>query len=119
MRHRNKGRSLSRTPSHRLALLRNLSISIIKYGAIHTTLPKAKEVRRFLEKLITKAKHNTLASKRFLFSKLINKESVYFVFSDLIQRFKNRAGGYLRILKIKNRVSDSAPMAIIGFVDVI
>ena len=117
MRHRNKGRYLNRTCSHRFSLLRNLSISIIKYGVIRTTLPKAKEVRMFLEKLITRAKIDNVSNRRFVFSKLINKESVYCMFSEIIHRFKYRNGGYLRILKINNRIGDAAPMALIGFVD--
>ncbi len=118
MRHRNRGRHFSRTSSHRLQLLRNLSISIVKYGVICTTIFKAKEVRMYLEKLITKAKVDTIANRRFLFSKLNNRESVYSIFTDVVCRFKSRNGGYLRILKLsKSRSGDSAPLALVGFVD--
>lgn len=117
MRHFKKGRSFSRTGAHRLALLRNLSIAIINYEVIRTTIYKAKEVRGFLEKLITKTKIDSVQHRRLIFSKLMNKKAVDQLYRVIAPRFLVRPGGYLRILKIKERIGDCAPMALIGFVD--
>lgn len=117
MRHRNKGRHLNRTRSSYRSLLRSLAISIITYGIITTTVAKGKEVRGFLEKLITKAKGGELHHRRIVSSRLNNKEAVYRLFSVIIPRFQERAGGYLKILKYKNRSGDNAPLVYIGFVD--
>jgi large subunit ribosomal protein L17 len=116
MRHKKIGRYLSRTGSHRKAMFRNMSISIIKHEVIKTTLPKAKEVRRILEPLITLSKIDSVKNRRLIFSKLNNKKIINKIFS-LGTRFLNRPGGYLRIIKAGYRKGDAAPMAIISLID--
>ncbi len=117
MRHRKSGRHLNRTSAHRRALMRNLSISLIEHEMIQTTLPKAKELRRAAEPLITLAKKDTLANRRIAFNRLRNKAAVGKLFSELGPRFRNRPGGYSRVLKMGFRSGDSAPMALIELVD--
>jgi len=117
MRHRHGLRKLNRTSSHRLAMLRNMSISLLRHEAIKTTLPKAKELRRVVEPLITLGKKETLANKRLAFNRLRDREVVVKLFGELGPRYANRNGGYLRILKIANRQGDNAPMAYIELVD--
>ena len=117
MKHRIKGRKLSRTSSHRKALLRNLTISLVKYELIKTTLPKAKELRPFIEKIVTMAKIDSLANRRLVLSILANEEAVDKLFAKIGKRVSARNGGYTRILKYGFRTGDKAPMAIIEFVD--
>ena len=111
MRHRHGLRKLNRTSAHRLAMLRNMMVSLIKHEAIKTTLPKAKELRRVIEPMITLAKEPTLANKRLAFSRLRDREAV------VGPRFAARQGGYTRILKMGFRVGDNAPMAYMELVD--
>jgi len=113
MRHRKSGRRLGRNSSHRKALFRNMATSMLKHETIRTTLPKAKELRRVVEPLITLAKEDSVANRRLAFDRLRDKEVVGKLFSDLGPRFKNRPGGYLRILKTGPRPGDAAPMAIV------
>src|SRR5207245_334352 len=117
MRHRNGLRKLNRTSSHREAMLRNMANSLLRHEAIKTTLPKAKELRRVVEPLITLGKHPNLANRRLAFSRLRDREVVVKVFDELGPRFANRNGGYLRILKMGFRVGDNAPMAYIELLD--
>ena len=117
MRHRNGLRKLNRTSSHRLAMLRNMTVSLFKHEAIKTTLPKAKELRRVAEPLITLAKNPTLANKRLAFDRLRDREIVVKLFGELGPRYANRPGGYLRILKCGFRVGDNAPMAFVELLD--
>ena len=117
MRHRNGLRKLNRTSSHRLAMLRNMTVSLFKHEAIKTTLPKAKELRRVAEPLITLAKNPTLANKRLAFDRLRDREIVVKLFAELGPRYANRPGGYLRILKCGFRVGDNAPMAFVELLD--
>ena len=117
MRHRHGLRKLNRTSSHRLAMLRNMTNSLFKHEAIKTTLPKAKELRRVAEPLITLGKVDGVANRRVAFSRLRDKEAVGKLFSDLGPRFRERKGGYLRILKCGFRVGDNAPMAYVELVD--
>lgn len=117
MKHRIKGRKLSRTTSHRKALLRNLTISLVKYELIKTTLPKAKELRPFIEKIVTMTKIDTLANRRLVLSIIANEEAVDKLFAKIGKRVSARNGGYTRILKYGFRTGDKAPMAIIEFVD--
>lgn len=117
MKHRIKGRKLSRTSSHRKALLRNLTISLVKYELIKTTLPKAKELRPFIEKIVTMAKIDNLANRRLVLSIIANEEAVDKLFTKIGKRVSARNGGYTRILKYGFRTGDKAPMAIIEFVD--
>ena len=117
MRHRNGLRKLNRTSSHRLAMLRNMTVSLLKHEAIKTTLPKAKELRRVVEPMITLGKNPTLANKRLAFDRLRDRDSVVKLFNDLGPRFANRPGGYTRILKMGFRVGDNAPMAYVELVD--
>jgi len=117
MRHRNGLRKLNRTSSHRLAMLRNMSVSLLQHEAIKTTVPKAKELRRVVEPLITLAKEPTLANKRLAFNRLRDRAVVVKLFNELGPRFANRPGGYLRILKMGFRVGDNAPMAYIELLD--
>jgi large subunit ribosomal protein L17 len=117
MRHRLSNRKLNRTSSHRLALLRNLSNALLKHEQIKTTLPKAKELRRVVEPLITLGKTPTLANRRLAFDRLRDRDMVVKLFDDLGPRFKARPGGYLRILKFGYRVGDNAPMALVQLVD--
>ncbi len=117
MRHRHGLRKLNRTSSHRLAMLRNMTVSLLKHEAIKTTLPKAKELRRVVEPIITLGKIDTLANKRLAFSRLRDREIVGKLFSEIGPRYKARNGGYLRILKMGFRVGDNAPMAYVELVD--
>ncbi len=117
MRHRKSGRRLGRNSSHRKAMFRNMAASILKHETIRTTLPKAKELRRVVEPLITLAKEDSVANRRLAFDRLRDKEVVGKLFSDLGQRFKDRPGGYLRILKTGPRPGDAAPMAIVMLTD--
>lgn len=117
MRHKNSGRNLSRTSSHRRLMLLNMAKSIIKHELIKTSLPKAKEVRRVLEPLITLAKIDTLSNRRLAFAKLRDKSIIAKLFTKLGKRFNSRPGGYLRILKCGYRKGDSAPMALVELVD--
>lgn len=117
MRHRKSGRKLGRNSSHRKAMFRNMASSLLRYETIKTTLPKAKELRRVVEPLITLAKEDGVAKRRLAFSRLRDKEMVGKLFKDVAPRFKNRPGGYLRILKLGPRSGDAAPMAIVQLVD--
>lgn len=117
MRHKYSGRKLNRTPTHRLAMLKNMSSSLIEHEEIKTTLPKAKEIRGFVERLITISKTDTVAKRRIVFSRIRSKEAVTKLFNDLGPRFKSRPGGYLRVLKCGYRPGDKAPMAIVQLVD--
>ena len=117
MRHRLGLRKLNRTSSHRLAMLRNMSVSLLKHEAIKTTLPKAKELRRVVEPLITLGKEPTLANKRLAFDRLRDRAIVVKLFNELGPRYKARPGGYTRILKMGFRVGDNAPMAYVELVD--
>jgi len=117
MRHRKIGRQLSRNSSHRKATLQSLSIALIKHGAIKTTVAKAKELRRVAEPLITRAKIDSVHNRRTCFSRLRDKESVGILFTDLGPRYKERPGGYTRIIKCGYRAGDNAPMAYIELVD--
>ena len=111
MRHRHGLRKLNRTSAHRLAMLRNMMCSLIKHEAIKTTLPKAKELRRVVEPMITLAKEPTVANKRLAFNRLRDREVVVKLFKEIGPRFANRNAGYTRILKMGFRVGDNAPMA--------
>ena len=117
MRHGHGLRKLNRTSSHRLAMLRNMMNSLIEHEAIKTTLPKAKELRRVIEPMITLAKEATVANRRLAFDRLRDRDSVVKLFNDLGPRFKTRPGGYTRILKMGFRVGDNAPMALVELVD--
>jgi large subunit ribosomal protein L17 len=117
MRHRQSNRKLNRTTSHRLAMFRNMSVSLLKHEVIKTTLPKAKELRRFVEPLITLGKEPTLANHRLAFDRLRDREMVVKLFGELGPRYKTRPGGYLRILKYGFRIGDNAPMALVELVD--
>jgi len=117
MRHRNSGRQLSRNSSHRKAMLKNLASSLFRYELIKTTVPKAKELRRVAEPLITKAKIDSVANRRFIFDRIRDREMVSKLFADLGPRYKERPGGYLRILKCGFRAGDKAPMAFVELVD--
>ena len=117
MRHRHGLRKLNRTSSHRLAMLRNMTVSLLKHEAIKTTLPKAKELRRVAEPIITLGKTETLANKRLAFDRLRDRDMVVKLFAELGPRYKSRNGGYLRILKFGFRVGDNAPMALVELVD--
>ena len=113
MRHRKSGRRLGRNSSHRKAMFRNMAASMVKHETIRTTLPKAKELRRVVEPLITLAKEDSVANRRLAFDRLRDKEVVGKLFTDLGPRFRDRQGGYLRILKLGPRPGDAAPMAIV------
>ena len=113
MRHKKSGRRLGRNSSHRKAMYRNMAASMLKHETIRTTLPKAKELRRVVEPLITLAKEDSVANRRLAFSRLRDKEVVGKLLSELGPRFKDRPGGYLRILKTGPRPGDAAPMAIV------
>jgi large subunit ribosomal protein L17 len=117
MRHHLSGRQLSRNSPHRHAMLRNMSVSLLRHETIRTTLPKAKELRRVVEPLITLAKTDSEASRRVAFSRLRDAEVVTKLFDDLGPRFKARPGGYTRILHLMPRPGDSAPMALMQLVD--
>ena len=117
MRHRHGLRKLNRTSSHRLAMLRNMTNSLLTHEVIRTTLPKAKELRRVAEPLITLGKDATVANRRLAFSRLRDRDVVSKLFNELGPRYKARPGGYLRILKFGFRVGDKAPMALVELVD--
>jgi large subunit ribosomal protein L17 len=117
MRHRHSGRQLSRNASHRHAMLRNMATSLLQHETIRTTVPKAKELRRVVEPLITLAKIDSLGKRRLAFARLRDAAVVEKLFSDLGPRFKARAGGYTRILKMEPRPGDSADMALMQLVD--
>ncbi|MGE5493426.1 MAG: 50S ribosomal protein L17 [Actinomycetota bacterium] len=117
MRHRLGLRKLNRTSSHRLAMLRNMTVSLLKHEAIKTTLPKAKELRRVVEPIITLGKNPTLANKRLAFDRLRDRDVVVKLFAEIGPRYATRPGGYLRILKCGFRVGDNAPMAFVELVD--
>jgi large subunit ribosomal protein L17 len=117
MRHHLSGRQLSRNSSHRHALMRNMSVSLLRHETIRTTLPKAKELRRVVEPLITLAKIDGDANRRIAFSRLRDVQVVEKLFADLGPRFKARPGGYTRILRMNPRPGDSAPMALMQLVD--
>jgi len=117
MRHGHGLRKLNRTSEHRLAMLRNMMNSLIQHEVIKTTLPKAKELRRVIEPMITLAKEDTLANKRLAFNRLRDRDMVVKLFADLGPRYKARPGGYTRILKMGFRVGDNAPMALVELVD--
>ena len=117
MRHRHGLRKLNRTSSHRLAMLRNMTVSLLRHEAIKTTLPKAKELRKVVEPIITLGKSDTLANKRLAFSRLRDREIVQKLFAEIGPRYNARPGGYTRILKMGYRVGDNAPMALVELVD--
>ena len=117
MRHGHGLRKLNRTSEHRLAMLRNMMNSLIEHEVIKTTVPKAKELRRVIEPMITLAKEDTVANKRLAFNRLRSRDSVTKLFADLGPRFAKRPGGYTRILKMGFRVGDNAPMAYVELVD--
>ena len=117
MRHKSGGRKLQRTSAHRTALFRNMSASLIKHEQITTTVAKAKELRPYVEKLITLAKRGGLANRRLAMSRLMDDTQLVKLFDVLAERYKDRNGGYTRIIKAGIRASDAAPIAIIEFVD--
>lgn len=117
MRHRHGLRKLNRTSEHRLAMLRNMCVSLLRHEAIKTTVPKAKELRRVVEPLITLSKEATLANRRLAFDRLRDRDIVTKLFNELGPRYKTRPGGYTRILKMGFRVGDNAPMAFVELVD--
>jgi len=117
MRHRNSGRQLNRNSSHRKAMFRNLTASLFDHEVIRTTVPKAKELRRVAEPLITLAKEDSVANRRVAFSRIRDKAAVGKLFKDLGPRYKARPGGYLRILKCGYRPGDKAPMAYVELID--
>jgi len=117
MRHRNGLRKLNRTSEHRQAMLRNMCVSLLRHEAIRTTLPKAKELRRVVEPLITLGKQPTLANRRLAFSRLRDRDIVTKLFAELGPRYQARPGGYTRILKMGFRLGDNAPMAFVELVD--
>ena len=116
MRHRYSGRKLNKTGTHKRAMFRNMTASLVEHELIKTTLPKAKELRSFAEPLITLAKEDSVANRRLAFDRLRNKATVGKLFSDLGPRFQERPGGYLRILKCGYRTGDKAPMAYVELV---
>ena len=117
MRHRNTGRKLGRTSSHRKAMFSNMCTSLIEHELIKTTLPKAKELRRYIEPLITVSKSDSVASRRHVFDRLRSKSAVGKLFTTLGPRYVERPGGYVRVLKCGYRPGDNAPMAIVELVD--
>jgi len=117
MRHRKSGRQLNRNSSHRKAMFQNMANSLFLHEAIKTTLPKAKELRRVVEPLITKAKLDSVANRRYVFSKLCDDAMVAKLFTELGPFYKDRPGGYIRILKAGFRTGDKAPMAVVQLVD--
>ncbi len=117
MRHRHSGRQLNRDSSHRRAMLRNLAASLVEHELIRTTLPKAKELRRVAEPLITLAKRDSVANRRLAFNRLRDKAAVGKLFGELGPRYQARPGGYIRILKCGFRAGDKAPMAYVELVD--
>ena len=117
MRHKSGGRKLQRTSAHRIAMFRNMSASLIKHEQITTTVAKAKELRPYIEKLVTLAKRGGLANRRLAQSRLLDETQLKKLFDILAERYKDRNGGYTRVIKAGIRASDAAPMAIIEFVD--
>lgn len=118
MRHRLAGRKLNRTSAHRKAMFKNMSVSLIEHEVIKTTLPKAKDLRRVIEPIITHARNNdTVAARRLAFARLRDRDAVVKLFNTLAPRYKNRNGGYVRILKCGFRAGDKAPMAYVELVD--
>ncbi len=117
MRHRKSGRHLNRTSSHRTAMMRNMATSLFRHEQIKTTVPKAKELRRFAEPLITLAKEPSVSNRRLAFNRLRDREMVQKLFDNLGVRYKERPGGYMRILKCGYRTGDAAPMAYVQLVD--
>ena len=117
MRHRNSGRKLNRNSSHRKAMFRNMTISLVEHEKIKTTLPKAKELRGFAEPLITLAKKDNLSNRRLAFDRIRSKSAVGKLFGELGPRYQTRPGGYIRILKCGFRSGDNAPMAIVELLD--
>ena len=117
MRHRKSGRHLNRTSSHRKAMFRNMTVSLVEHELIKTTLPKAKELRRYAEPLITLGKADSVANRRLAFARLRDKAAVGKLFNELGPRYQTRPGGYLRIMKAGFRAGDAAPMAYVELVD--
>lgn len=117
MRHQKSGRKLNRTSSHREAMFRNMAASLVKHELIRTTLPKAKELRRVAEPLITLAKTDSVANRRLAFARLRDKQAVGKLFVEIGPRYRERPGGYLRILKCGFRAGDNAPLAYVELVD--
>ena len=117
MRHGNSGRQLSRNSSHRKAMFKNMMVSLLRHELIKTTLPKAKELRRFIEPMITLGKEDTLHRRRLAYTRLRDREIVQKLFAEIGPFYKKRPGGYLRILKCDFRKGDNAPMAIVELVD--
>jgi len=117
MRHGHGLRKLNRTTSHRLAMLRNMSVSLLKHEVIKTTLPKAKELRRVVEPIITLGKKPSLANRRLAFNRLRDRDAVVKLFGEIGPRYAKRNGGYLRILKFGFRLGDNAPMAVVELLD--
>lgn len=117
MRHRKSGRKLNRNSSHRKAMFQNMAVSLMNHEVIRTTLPKAKELRRVVEPLITLSKDDSVAKRRLAFSRLRDRDMVTKLFNELGPRYKERPGGYMRILKCGYRTGDQAPMAIVELVD--
>src|SRR5262245_31925293 len=117
MRHRHGLRKLNRTSSHRLAMLRNMTVSLLRHEVIHTTLPKAKELRRVVEPILTLGKQPSLANRRLAFNRLRDRDMVTKLFAELGPRYAKRNGGYLRILKSGFRKGDNAPMALVELLD--
>ncbi len=117
MRHRHSGRYFNRTSSHRKAMFRNMTTSLVEHELIKTTLPKAKELRRYAEPLITLSKQDSVANRRLAFARLRDKAAVGKLFSELGPRYQARPGGYIRILKCGFRAGDNAPMAFVELVD--
>ena len=117
MRHRKSGRKLGRNSSHRTAMFRNMATSLVQHETIKTTLPKAKELRRVVEPLITLAKQDGVSRRRVAFARLRDDAAVGKLFNELGPRYKDRPGGYLRILKIGHRAGDAAPMALVQLLD--
>lgn len=117
MRHGNIGKNLSRTSSHRKAMFKNMMVSLLRHGVIKTTVTKAKELRRFMEPMITLGKEDTLHRRRIAYSRLRDRDIVQKLFTDIGPFYKSRPGGYLRVLKCDFRKGDNAPMAIVELVD--
>ena len=117
MRHRKAGRRLNRTAAHRRAMLRNMAVSLLEHEAIRTTLPKARELRRFVEPLITQSREDTPHRRRRMFNRLRDRAAVGKLFAELGPRYRSRPGGYLRILKADFRPGDNAPLAYVELVD--
>ncbi|HEY0973940.1 MAG TPA: 50S ribosomal protein L17 [Solimonas sp.] len=117
MRHKISGRTFGRSPSHRKATMQSIAVALFEHELIKTTLPKAKELRRLAEPLITRAKDDTLANRRIVFARLRDRDAVQKLFNDIGPRYKARPGGYLRILKCGFRAGDDAPMAYVELID--